>query len=56
MVGASYYGDMTYYSVAVPGRDEPITVSMRNTVGRRILAENEAVRIGRGPDSLVPLP
>ena len=55
IAGASYYGDMTYYSVAVPGRDEPITVSMRNTVGRRILSENEPVRIGWGPESLVPL-
>lgn len=55
IVDASYYGDMTYYSISVDGRDEPITVSMRNTVGRRILASQESVRIGWGPESLVPL-
>jgi len=55
VVDASYFGDMTYYAVQVPGREEPISVSMRNTVGRRILNPDDQVRIGWAADSLVPL-
>ncbi len=55
IANASYYGDMTYYDITLPGREAPVTVSMRNTVGRRILAEGNEVRIGWGPESLVPL-
>jgi len=52
---AAYFGDMTYYDVALPGRDAPVTVSMRNAIGRPILSEGNPVRIGWAPESLVPL-
>ena len=52
---AAYYGDMTYYYVALAGLAEPVVVSMRNAVGRRILAIGEAVEVGWAPESLVPL-
>jgi spermidine/putrescine transport system ATP-binding protein len=52
---AVYYGDMTYYRVALEGLDEPVVVSMRNAVGRRILQAGEAVGVGWAPESLVPL-
>lgn len=50
-----YYGDMTYYSVRLPGAKAPATVSMRNTAGRRILREGEMARVGWGSDSVVLL-
>ena len=52
---ATYYGDMTYYYVELPGLAEPVVVSMRNTVGRRILQSGETVQVGWAPESLVPL-
>ena len=52
---ATYYGDMTYYYVELPGLAEPVVVSMRNTVGRRILQPGETVQVGWAPESLVPL-
>ena len=55
MVEAAYYGDMTYYSIAIDAVDRPIVVSMRNTIGRRSLAAGEKVQVGWGPESLVPL-
>jgi spermidine/putrescine transport system ATP-binding protein len=53
---AAYYGDMTYYHVALEGLDEPVIVSMRNSVGRRVLQAGETVDVGWAPESLVPLP
>jgi hypothetical protein len=32
-----YYGDMTYYDVRLPGIDEPLTISMKNLIGRPVL-------------------
>jgi spermidine/putrescine transport system ATP-binding protein len=55
VLDAAYYGDMTYYSVALEGLDEPVVVSMRNAVGRRILRPGETVGVGWAPESLVPL-
>jgi spermidine/putrescine transport system ATP-binding protein len=55
VVEASYYGDMTYYSIAVDQIDKPIVVSMRNTIGRRSLAAGEKVQVAWSPESLVPL-
>ena len=55
VVEASYYGDMTYYSIAIDSLDRPVVVSMRNTIGRRSLAAGEKVQVGWGPESLVPL-
>ncbi len=53
---AAYYGDMTYYYVELAGLDEPVVVSMRNAVGRRILQAGETVQVGWAPESLVALP
>jgi spermidine/putrescine transport system ATP-binding protein len=53
VTNAAYYGDMTYYYVALAGLDEPVIVSMRNTVGRRILQPGETVGVGWAPESLV---
>ena len=51
----AYYGDMTYYHVALPDLAEPVVVSMRNTVGRRILQAGETVEVGWAPELLVAL-
>ncbi|GAB4354860.1 MAG: ABC transporter ATP-binding protein [Kiloniellaceae bacterium] len=55
VIEASYYGDMTYYSIAVGTLDRPVVVSMRNTIGRRSLQPGEKVQVGWAPESLVPL-
>ncbi len=48
-----YYGDMTYYAVHLPGRDAPVTISMRNTAGRSVAAPGAKVRVGWGSESIV---
>lgn len=53
VAGTSYYGDMTYYSVQLPGTKEPATISMRNTAGRSIVPVGTRVRVGWGSDSIV---
>lgn len=50
-----YYGDMSYYSLRLPGCEELTTVSMRNTAGRPILKEGGSVRVGWGQESVVLL-
>ena len=55
VVEASYFGDMTYYAIAIDALEKPVTVSMRNTIGRRSLEAGEKVEIGWSPESLVPL-
>ena len=55
VVEATYFGDMTYYSIAIDSLEKPVTVSMRNTIGRRNLAAGEKVEIGWSPESMVPL-
>ena len=55
IANTAYYGDMTYYHVALPDLAEPVVVSMRNTVGRRILQAGETVEVGWAPESLVAL-
>jgi ABC-type sugar transport system ATPase subunit len=52
---AAYYGDKAYYRVALDGLGEPVIVSMRNAVGRRVLQPGETVGVGWAPESLVPL-
>ena len=52
---ASYYGDMTYYYLHLDGLPQPLIVSMRNAVGRRVLHAGENVAVGWGPASLVLL-
>jgi len=56
VVGTSYYGDMTYYSVKLSKAERPVTVSMRNTAGRSIVPPGTAVRLGWGADSIVLFP
>ncbi len=53
VVGTSYYGDMTYYSVLLPGHTEEVMISMRNTAGRSILSVGRKVSVGWGADSIV---
>ncbi|MEE2599975.1 MAG: ABC transporter ATP-binding protein [SAR324 cluster bacterium] len=52
---STYYGDMTYYNVQVNGLKSPLTISMRNTAGRRVLGVGESTRVGWGAESLVIL-
>ncbi|MEZ5933516.1 MAG: ABC transporter ATP-binding protein [Alphaproteobacteria bacterium] len=56
VLDAVYYGDMTYYELRLPGSAAPVTVSMRNTAGRRVLRAGESARVGWGRDSIVLLP
>ena len=41
----AYYGDMTYYDVALPGAPRPVTVSMKNIMGREVLERGDPVRL-----------
>jgi spermidine/putrescine transport system ATP-binding protein len=50
-----YYGDMTYYDVRLPFKEEPITITMRNTAGRAVLAVGENARMGWSASSLLLL-
>ena len=52
ITNVSYYGDMTYYSVEMPGPDDDISISMRNTVGRHVYSVGDVVRIGWGAESI----
>jgi spermidine/putrescine transport system ATP-binding protein len=55
VVDAAYYGDMTYYSIRLPGAEQPASVSMRNTAGRRVLQAGDRARVGWGRESVVLL-
>ena len=35
----NYYGDMSYYSIVLEGIKDPVSVSMRNTAGRKVLED-----------------
>ncbi|MDT8346122.1 MAG: ABC transporter ATP-binding protein, partial [Thermohalobaculum sp.] len=48
-----YYGDMTYYEIALDGVAKPVTVSMRNLPGRRVLARGDRARIGWSEEAMV---
>jgi spermidine/putrescine transport system ATP-binding protein len=50
---SEYYGDMTYYLVSLPGKDEPVTISMRNTAGRAVLEPGSKTRVTFSPESIV---
>ncbi len=50
-----YYGDLTYYDVAVEGINKPLSISMRNTAGRRVYAVGEMVEVGWSEKSMVVL-
>ncbi|MCE8438846.1 ABC transporter ATP-binding protein [Rhodovulum sulfidophilum] len=49
----SYYGDMTYYVVRLDGVDRPMTISMKNLVGRPVLERGTAARVAWDARSLV---
>ncbi len=48
-----YYGDMTYYDVALDGLEPPVTVSMKNIAGRAVLERGAQTRIAWDAESLV---
>lgn len=50
-----YYGDLTYYDVLVDGIAKPLSISMRNTAGRRVHAVGETVDVGWSDKSMVIL-
>ncbi len=50
-----YYGDMTYYDVKVPGVDKPLTISMKNMIGRPVLDVGALTRVAWDERSLVVL-
>ncbi len=49
----TYYGDMTYYGIRLPGVEAPLTISMRNLFGRKVLERGEAARVSWDPGALV---
>ncbi|MDJ1007127.1 MAG: ABC transporter ATP-binding protein [Paracoccaceae bacterium] len=49
----AYYGDMTYYDIALPGTDTRLTVSMKNRLSRAVLEPGTEVRLGWEPDALL---
>lgn len=51
-----YYGDMTYYDVHLPGLEESLRISMRNTAGRRVLERGAEARISWSPETFVFFP
>ncbi len=53
VVEVTYYGDMTYYGVRLDGVAEPLTISMRNLFGRRVLDQGERARVAWDPGALV---
>lgn len=49
----TYYGDMTYYGVRLEGVEKPVTISMRNMVGRKVLEHGEKARVAWDPGAMV---
>ena len=49
----TYYGDMTYYGIKLDGVDQPLTISMRNLFGRKVLERGERTRVAWDPGALV---
>jgi len=49
----AYYGDMTYYDVRLDGVDRPMTISMKNLVGRPVLERGVEARVAWDARSLV---
>jgi spermidine/putrescine transport system ATP-binding protein len=41
----TYYGDMTYYDVALEGAPAPVTISMKNLPGRPVLARGDTASV-----------
>ena len=55
VVNVDYYGDMSFYTIAVQDSKEHLSVCMRNTVGRHVYGEGDAVRLGWSNASMVVL-
>jgi spermidine/putrescine transport system ATP-binding protein len=53
VAATSYYGDMTYYDVTLPGQTKPVTITMRNTAGRAVAKPGSTVSVGWGAESVV---
>ena len=51
-----YYGDMTYYDVRIDGIDRPLTLSMKNLIGRPVLDVGMRTQVIWDERSLVILP
>ena len=51
----SYFGDMTYYDVALDGCEKPVTISMRNTTAHTMLESGAKVRVGWDAGSIILL-
>ena len=50
-----YYGDMTYYDVKIDGIEKPLTISMKNLIGREVLDVGVRTRVAWDARSLVVL-
>ena len=50
-----YYGDMTYYDVRIMGVEKPLTISMKNLIGRPVLDVGVKTRVAWDERSLVLL-
>ena len=50
-----YYGDMTYYDVKIDGVDKPLTISMKNLIGRPVLDVGARTEVAWDERSLVLL-
>ncbi|NNF25580.1 MAG: ABC transporter ATP-binding protein [Rhodobacteraceae bacterium] len=48
-----YYGDMTYYDIKLDGVPKPITLSMKNMIGRPVLDIGTRTKVGWDPRALV---
>jgi len=48
-----YFGDMTYYDVKLADVEKPVTISMRNLVGRKVLERGDKTVIAWEEGSLV---
>ncbi len=51
-----YYGDMTYYDVRIDGIDTPLTLSMKNLIGRPVLDVGARTKVIWDERALVVLP
>jgi len=49
----AYFGDMTYYDVAIPGVEKALTISMKNLVGRPVLERGAKAKITWDARSMV---
>ena len=55
VTSVDYYGDMTFYSVAIPASEDQLSVCMRNTVGRHVYERDDEIVIGWSNASMVVL-